>query len=174
MTTATEHIYVPSLKTGAGLNYPVVMKAPYDYTEYIIQFEVKEATEIAMGDLAAVVLDTTLKIGATGASSAVCTVIVLDSPRNKALLEAAGTTVSKAAQFAAGDKVDCLLLIPGFILSVKGAGVDISFGNKLITTNTNDGEVTPGVTAGAVVGYALTDKDWEDVATVEYIAMMVK
>ena len=163
--------YLPSLKTGAELKYPVIMKAPFDYTEYIFQFEVKTDDVIAIGDIAAVHLDDELIVSTSLSTVAV---IVLDTPRNKAILEGHGLTVSKTAGFKDGDKIDCLILIPGLILSMKiQPKADVILGQKLIANDTA-GEVTGGVTAGAVIGLALTRFDWTAETSTHYSAVLVK
>ena len=171
MVTATSIDLLNTLKTGSGLNYPVVMKAPFDYTEYIIQVEVKTDDVIAMGDLAAIELGGLLVVST---STATVPVIVLDTTYNKTILEGHGLTVSKTAAFKDGDKIDCLLLIPGLILSIQvEAGADVIIGQKLLADDTA-GQLTGGVTAGAVVGIALSELDWTDGTNVFYCAVLIK
>lgn len=161
------------LTTGSGLQYPVVMKAPFDITPFVDRFAIKDSAEIAIGDIciltAAGVLD--------ASSSAVATVpfIVLDTVWNKSILEGHGTTPSKSAKFTAGDKVDVLMLVPGLILSMKvEAKADVIVGTKLLANDTA-GQLTGGVTAGAVIGIALAELDWTDVDDeMFYIPVLVK
>ena len=162
---------MPSLKTGSALKYPVVMKAPFDLTEFTFSREVKTDDVLAIGDIVAVDVNDLL-IVSTSVSTA--TFIVLDTPENKSILEGHGLTVSKTAAFKDGDVIDVLLLIPSLILSMKvETKADIILGQKLIANDTA-GELTGGVIAGAVVGMSLTKSDWTDETTTEYMAVLVK
>lgn len=107
--------------TGAGMNYPVIIKALPNQHDYIFQAEVKDASEIAIGCLAQIIT-TTGTLDLCSGSSTIRPVIVLDTEHNKALIEAAnGATATKALFFAAGAKVDVSLLVPGMIVSVRVA-----------------------------------------------------
>ena len=163
--------YKTSLKTGSSLKYPVVMKAPFDYTEYVLQFEIKTDDVIAIGDIAAVELSDLLIVSTSVATAAV---IVMDTAHNKSILEGHGLTVNKTSQFKDGDVIDCLLLVPGLILSMKvQPKADIIIGQKLIANDTA-GELTNGVTAGSVIGMALTRMDWTAETSTHYTAVLVK
>jgi len=120
---ATVYTYLPGFKTGAGLGYPVVLKAGgLNIDDYILQMEVKDSTEIAIGDIV-MVLTGNLTLDATVAKDFTAFAIVMDTNRNKAILESHAVTVSKTGQFTSGDKIDILLLVPGMVLSMKYDGV---------------------------------------------------
>jgi hypothetical protein len=104
-------------ETGADLKYPVVIKGPPNIADYIIQGEIKDDSELAIGDLA--LIDTNQLLDTPTDAMVYKPVIILDTTHNKAVLESHAVTVSKAATFFDGDKVDVLLLVPGLILSVK-------------------------------------------------------
>ena len=174
MVTATVQTQtLKSLKTGSDLKYPVVMKSPFDLSMYTFRLEVQGATELAIGDICIFTAADVLDASSAGAESARW--IVLDTPWNKSILEKNGSTVNKTSQFAAGDKIDVLLLVPGMIISMKiEAKSDLVAGDSLICNDTA-GQLTNGVTAGAVIGISLTELNWTDVADeLFYGAVLIK
>jgi len=166
--------YQQSFKTGAGMTYPVVMKAPFAYNQLIKQYQVTTDDELAMGDLATVIggeLDLPVD------KSLLTLVIILTTPRNQAILEARGKTPSKTELFkAADDPVDCLILVPGFVLSVKLAATNlIALGSKLCTS-ADDGDTRLLANSAtdepaAKIGMALSTAT--SGTGIGYIAMMV-
>lgn len=128
--------YIPSLKTGSSLDFPVVMKEPFDLTEFIVKMEIKDDDEIAIGDFAT--MDANQLLDATGDQDVVVPVMVLDTVDNKAILEGHGLTVNKTSQFKDGDKIDVLILVPGVVLSVKlvASGTSAPYGSHLCTSGT--------------------------------------
>ena len=128
------------LKSGSGTKYPVVWKCPYELSEIIQEFEVKDDDELAIGDLAKVVAGHLLDI--TDDEQEEKPVIILDTEDNKAILEGHGLTANKSSQFKDGDLLDCMLLIPGTILSVKveASSSNLAFGDGVVTAPT-DGQV---------------------------------
>jgi hypothetical protein len=127
---ATTYSYLPGLATGSGLSHPVIMRAGgMNLDDYTFQLEIKDSAEIAIGD---VIMIAGGLVDATGASETGMLAVVLDSNRNKSILESHGLTVSKAVQFTDGDKIDVLLLVPGVILSLKcEGGVDMQPGDPI-------------------------------------------
>jgi len=121
---ATVYSYLPGFLTGAGLSFPVVMKdGGLNLTDYITQLTITVGTTtIGLGDLV-MVKTGVITADVTVAKDFTAVGVVLDTNRNKATLEAAGTTVAYGAAFAAGDIIDVLLLVPGMVLSLNHDGV---------------------------------------------------
>ncbi len=175
---ALTYSYLPGLKTGAGLGYPVVMRdGGLNVGDYVIQMEVKDSTELAIGDIIMAESAASLELDATGDRAITAFAIVLDSVRNKSILEAAGTAVSKAAQFADGDKIDILLLVPGMILSVKCDGTTVvAVGSKMTCAAGGTTDVMANSATdepACLIGYSLTMAAGT-ATTAGYIALMVK
>jgi hypothetical protein len=179
MATAATYSYISSaFTTGAGFEYPVVMRAGgLNIDDFKIVMEVKDDNEIAIGDLVMVESISSIELEVTTDKALTAFAIVLDTNRNKATLEAAGLTPSKAVQFSDGDKIDILLLVPGMVLSMKcNPTVDILVGTKVATAA--GGRVDCLVASStdepaSKIGYSLTSVDYTDTATESYIAVMV-
>ena len=173
MATDDVVITMETLNTGAGLNFPVVMKCPFDITPYIFRFEVAAGeTTLAIGSVCEMLTQTKTLAKPTVGGTFV-NYIVLDTEYNKSVLEAAGTTVTKIATFAASVFLDVLLLVPGMILSMKiYAGADIEIGESLIA-DAEDGALSVGTTAGAIIGKILNAIDWTDTTILRYAPVLI-
>ena len=173
MATATVVVTMETLITGAGLKYPVIMKCPFDYTPYIFRYQVAAGeTTLAIGSVCEMATQTKTLAKSTAAGTFV-NYIVLDTEYNKSVLEAAGTTITKIATFAASVYLDVLLLVPGMILSMKiSAGADIEIGESLIA-DAVDGALSVGTTAGAVIGRSLNAFDWTDTTILRYAPVLI-
>jgi len=179
MATASVYTYLPGFKTGSALSYPVVMKTGgLNVDDFIIQMEVKDSTELAIGDIC-MVATTTITIDATGAKDFGAIFVVLDTPRNKAILESHGLTVSKAVQFTTGDKIDVLILVPGMVLSLKynDAAADLDIGDKIRADSAGQVTKLAAIATDAdpqcTIGVTLTAVDYTDEATDGYIAVLI-
>jgi len=167
--------YEQSFKTGAAIGkYPVVMKAPFSYQQFVKTYQVTTDDELAIGDLATVISG---ELDLPVDKSLLTLVIILDSPHNQAILEHRGKTPSKTELFkAADDPIEVLILIPGFVLSVKLAASNlIALGSKLCTS-ADDGDTRllansatdePAAKIGMSLSVATSG------AGIGYIAMMV-
>lgn len=165
-------LYIPSLKTGAALKYPIIMKAPFDYTEFIQQYSVKDASEIAIGDIFQLTKQT-LTIDTVGAKAINVYGIVLDTAHNKAILEANGSTVNKASQFASGDKVDVMPLLSGMVLSMKLiAAQDLQVGSKIVASATAGAVQLYSDTPAAILGVSVSDV--KTGTGTDYVGVLVK
>lgn len=103
--------------TGSTFKYPVIIKCPYDPAPYINQAAIKDSSELAIGDLA--IINTDGLLDASTDANTVRPVLILDTVHNKTLFKARGVTPTKLTQFATGEKVDYILLVPGMIVSLK-------------------------------------------------------
>ena len=173
MATATVVVQMETLITGAGLNYPVIMKCPFDTTPYTFRFEVAAGeTTLAIGSVCEMLTQTKTLAKPTVAGTFV-NYVVLDTEYNKSVLEAAGTTVTKIATFPASVYLDVLLLVPGMILSLKTyCAADIEIGESLIA-DAEDGALSVGTTAGAVIGRSLNAFDWTDTTILRYAPVLI-
>ena len=149
--------YLPSLKTGAGMGFPVIMKCPFDYTEFMMQMEVTTDDEIAIGDIALVAAGL---LDISTDESAIISVIVLDTTHNKAILEGHGLAVTKATQFKDGDKIDVVFLLRNMVVSMKCVTAQLlTIGSKVCASATA-GAVKLNVTGtdpvDSVIGMAVT------------------
>lgn len=173
MATATVVVQMETLITGAGLNYPVIMKCPFDTTPYTFRFEVAAGeTTLAIGSVCEMLTQTKTLAKPTAAGTFV-NYVVLDTEYNKSVLEAAGTTVTKIATFPASVYLDVLLLVPGMILSLKTyCAADIEIGESLIA-DAEDGALSVGTTAGAVIGRSLNALDYDDTTILRYVPVLI-
>ena len=169
---AASQSYLASLKTGSGMNYPIVMKSPYCIEEYMIRVEVKDDDEIAIGDL--IIVDANLLADAVGGAKATNVfAIVLDTNHNKAVLEGHGLTVNKTSQFKDGDFIDILPLLPGVIVSVKcEASSTVNPGTRLVSSDTAGAVQVYADTPAAILGMSVTQVT--SGSGTSYIGMLVK
>ena len=116
--------YLGPFKTSTALSSPIVIKdGGINWREYVFQLEITAGvTTLGMGHLG-MITTTVLTAGVTVAKDFKTCFVVMDTAHNKTLLEAAGTTIAWGAVFAAGDKVDCLFLVPGMVLALFHDGV---------------------------------------------------
>lgn len=116
--------YLPGFVTGAGLGYPILMKAGgLNVDDYIIQLTITAGvTTIGLGHLI-MVTTTAITAGLTVAKDFKTGGIVYDTPRNKTTLEKVAVAVAKGAVYPASIVLDILLLVPGMVLSIQHDGV---------------------------------------------------
>ena len=168
-----------SFITGAGMEFPVVMRCPYeDYEKLKLTVEI--ATGVAtlkIGGLA--LIDDAKQLIACTGDDTVGVVIILDTEHNKAIMRqgaAASTPITKELHFAAADYIDVLPMIPGTILSVKmDDSHNAPYGTHLKTFGTDGlvGDLLASATdePAADIGKLLCEFD--AVATDSFVPMLV-
>ena len=145
---------LPAFNTGDAMGFPVVMKAPFDYGEYIMTLEVNNDDELAIGDLANV--DGDFKLNVTSAKGLTVFCVILDTIYNKSVLEGHGLTVNKTSQFKSGDKIDVLPLIPGTVLSLKViASQALVPGSKVVSSTVGSVQLYDD-TPASIIGMAIS------------------
>lgn len=172
--------YLKNFITGAGLGYPIVMKAGgLNVDDFKTQLTITSGTStIFLGGLV-MVKTGTLEADIPVAKDFTGLAVVLMTNHNKAILELAGVTVAKGAAFPDDDLViDVLLLVPGMILSLRHdsvAALDIGDDVRMAA----DGDcaalaaIATDVDQRAKIGMALT-LIVGTTGTKNYIAVMVK
>jgi hypothetical protein len=142
---ANELEYIPSLKTGSGFEYPVLMKLNGAKLEDILirGMEVRNDSELAIGDLAIIYQNSgTLTLDATTDENTQAWCIIADTNHNKSILQEGGnSSISKATQFSSEDLIDVYRLVPGVTFSMKfnSASEELDPGTKVACAA--DGEV---------------------------------
>lgn len=144
--------YTPydTYKTGSSMNYPIVMKSPYDdYSSLLVRVKVKTASELFIGAFCEQADTGTIKVVEKTADKSLKVFgIVVDNLANKRQLEIdnSGAAPTKALFFAANSYIWVLPLIPGFIVSVRVAASNtIDEGNYLCTTSSGDCRLLAGI-----------------------------
>lgn len=152
--------FVRGLVTGAGMNYPVVMKCPFEWLDFVDRVQITTggvATIDSLGYIASA------KFENAADQSVVPSCIILDTVWNKALLESHGLAITKEdpSFFSANDWVDILYLVPGMVLSMKvlASTSALAIGSKV--TSAAAGfikllDVSANDEPAANIGYALT------------------